>query len=236
MNRSQNLKLLSALVFSLMTIAPAANAGLITITLGNGEPIFSDSTPQILEILAAQTGQTGVFNGVHGNSVNDDPDLIGWLFNNGGAITDTIISASISIGLWDIDSSAAGDQLEAFTLDGFNFNTILNTMFEDSGGTSYEEFNVFTIDFDSSFFTNLTDGLLDVGLDIGGVGIKSDLSESPFNRYFLISSVLTIETEDFTEPDPDPEPEPTPVPEPSTLAIFALGMIGLASRRIKKQS
>lgn len=28
----------------------------------------------------------------------------------------------------------------------------------------------------------------------------------------------------------------TPVPEPSTLAIFALGMIGLASRRFKKQS
>jgi len=27
-----------------------------------------------------------------------------------------------------------------------------------------------------------------------------------------------------------------PVPEPSTLAIFALGMIGLASRRFKKQS
>ena len=28
----------------------------------------------------------------------------------------------------------------------------------------------------------------------------------------------------------------TVVPEPSTLAIFALGMIGLASRRFKKQS
>ncbi|MEY8199126.1 MAG: PEP-CTERM sorting domain-containing protein, partial [Colwellia sp.] len=29
---------------------------------------------------------------------------------------------------------------------------------------------------------------------------------------------------------------PSTVPEPSTLAIFALGMIGLASRRFKKQS
>jgi hypothetical protein len=28
----------------------------------------------------------------------------------------------------------------------------------------------------------------------------------------------------------------TSVPEPTTLAIFALGMIGLASRRFKKQS
>ena len=26
------------------------------------------------------------------------------------------------------------------------------------------------------------------------------------------------------------------VPEPSTIAVFALGMIGLASRRLKKQS
>jgi hypothetical protein len=32
------------------------------------------------------------------------------------------------------------------------------------------------------------------------------------------------------------EKPPTGVPEPSTLAIFALGMIGLASRRFKKQS
>ena len=29
---------------------------------------------------------------------------------------------------------------------------------------------------------------------------------------------------------------PTPVPEPTTLAVFALGLIGLASRRVKKQS
>jgi hypothetical protein len=32
------------------------------------------------------------------------------------------------------------------------------------------------------------------------------------------------------------EPPTTSVPEPSTLAMFALGMIGLASRRFKKQS
>jgi hypothetical protein len=31
-------------------------------------------------------------------------------------------------------------------------------------------------------------------------------------------------------------PEPPTVPEPSTLAIFALGIVGLASRRFKKQS
>jgi hypothetical protein len=31
------------------------------------------------------------------------------------------------------------------------------------------------------------------------------------------------------------EPKPSEVPEPSTLAIFSLGMMGLASRRFKKQ-
>ena len=36
--------------------------------------------------------------------------------------------------------------------------------------------------------------------------------------------------------DPNFEDPNTDVPEPSTLAIFALGMIGLASRRFKKQS
>ena len=34
----------------------------------------------------------------------------------------------------------------------------------------------------------------------------------------------------------DTTPAVNAVPEPSTLAIFALGMIGLASRRFKKQS
>jgi hypothetical protein len=33
-----------------------------------------------------------------------------------------------------------------------------------------------------------------------------------------------------------PGPGPVPVPEPSSLAIFALGIIGLALRRFKKES
>jgi hypothetical protein len=45
---------------------------------------------------------------------------------------------------------------------------------------------------------------------------------------FYVSYSLTGESTAPTEPDA------VPVPEPTTLAIFALGMIGFASRRFKK--
>jgi len=57
------------------------------------------------------------------------------------------------------------------------------------------------------------------------VGIEDEV-ESSVGIYIVYDGSLT-----FNEPQPD-----VSIPEPSTLAIFALGMIGLASRRFKKQS
>jgi len=236
MNKYKIYKLLSVLVFSLIAIIPAANAGLIDITLGNGSSGLSDGdTPNGLDILAIQSSEAGVFQGAIGHDLFTDPEEVNWLFDNGGAITDTIIAASLSFGIWDLDSAAPGSQLFNFSLDGFNYTPVLDTQFE-AAATLTGEYNIFTINFDSSFFTDLTDGLLSVALDVTGNGFTSSSDLTNFNKYLLIYSSLTIETQDFVEPEPDPDPEPTPVPEPGTLAIFALGMIGLASRRFKKQS
>jgi hypothetical protein len=71
-----------------------------------------------------------------------------------------------------------------------------------------------TADFDISWHGGLTDVE-------GGwrSGLTSGLNyDNIWQRYVLVDS------------------GPASVPEPSTLAIFALGMIGLASRRFKKQS
>ena len=51
---------------------------------------------------------------------------------------------------------------------------------------------------------------------------------------YVLFHVNALET--FVVREASDEPEPSNVPEPSTLAIFVLGMIGLASRRFKKQS
>jgi hypothetical protein len=66
--------------------------------------------------------------------------------------------------------------------------------------------------------------------DISITHFKSGVYQTKQSRYsnddvFLDPVVLTIGSQNNI----------TDVPEPSTLAIFALGMIGLASRRFKKQ-
>lgn len=230
MNKFKIYNLLTALIF---LITPVANAGLIDITLGNGSSGLSDGdTPNGLDILAVQSAESGVFKGAIGHDFFEDPEEVNWLFDNGGAITDTIIGASLSFGIWDLDSAAPGSQLSSFILDGFDYTSVLDTQFE-AAATLTGEYNIFTINFDSSFFTGLTDGLLSVALDVTGNGFTSSSDLTDFNKYFLIYSSLTIETQDFVEPEPDPEP-PVKVPEPSTLAIFALGFMGIGLRRFKK--
>ncbi|WP_259368508.1 MULTISPECIES: PEP-CTERM sorting domain-containing protein [unclassified Colwellia] len=66
------------------------------------------------------------------------------------------------------------------------------------------------------------DNAIGIGFDLGSLktGEKIDI------KYNYVMG-LSVDTLDIPRTD---------VPEPSTLAIFALGMIGLASRRFKKQS
>jgi len=221
-------KILSAIVFPLFLLIPTANAGTINYTLGNGSTGFVDGdTPGILEILNAQSGQAAPFNGVIGHSVITDPNNVNWLFNY-GAITDTIINASLSFGIWDLDSAASGSQLDSFSVEGTDLTADLNTMFE-VAATNYNEYNEFTLNFDNSFFANVADGLFSVDLDIGGQGFQTAFNESNFNRYFLLSSTLTIETEDVVMPGPDPKP----VPEPTTLLLLAGAIAGLRLRASK---
>jgi len=90
------------------------------------------------------------------------------------------------------------------------------------------------IGFDSVEFKFVTKQFVNGQIHQGGIHIgalaefdERSVETTPFpiraNRYYNYI--------DFTKIDSNVE-----VPEPSTLAIFALGMMGLASRRFKKQS
>jgi len=241
--KSLRINALAALcVFIMFTITPTANAGIITITLGNGVSGLSDGDfPSACDLLCVppnlgiMLGQPAPFNATHGNDFNLNPDSVNWLFDF-GVITDVIINASFSFGIVDHDSASAGDQVDAFSLDGVNLTTVLNTLFEAGGGAADREYKVYTLNLDNSFFSKLADGFFSADLDIGGSGLITNgtsgaVNPTDGNAYGLIYSTLTISTQDSSDPDPDPEP----VPEPSTLAIFALGIVGLASRRFKKQ-
>ena len=225
-------KLLSALVFSLFVLSPTANAGIININAGNLAHTLTDGNVHSgFDILGHLGLASAPFDQVYGGPFTE-PGNAHWQFDNLGAITDTIVSASIKIGIWDLDSAATGNQLDSFFLDGIDFFSGLNTVFE-AEGSNYNEFNVFTYNLDNSIFASLVDGQLNVDLDIGGNGYKESgndpLNELVNNKHFLVYSTLIINTEDFSEPDPEPEP----VPEPSTLLLFIAAMVGIRSR-IKK--
>jgi len=73
-----------------------------------------------------------------------------------------------------------------------------------------------------SFFTDDTgDGATAGPITLSGIGIRSLYWEDPGYSFAAIDNVWISNTSD--------------IPEPSTLAIFALGIMGLASRKFKTQ-
>ncbi|AAZ28718.1 PEP-CTERM sorting domain-containing protein [Colwellia psychrerythraea] len=229
MKPSNLLNLFSPLLISLMFLSPTANAGLITSDLGNATSGLVDGNSYALipDILTAQAGQPAPFDAGIGSELFGDPANVNWLFNY-GAITDTILSASFSFGIWDHDSAASGSQLDAFSLGSIDTTVALDAMFESGGGATDAQYSVYTFNLGATFFADLADGNFSVDLDIGGAGLQTALmggqvSETATNGYHLIYSSLNIVTEDSG-------PGPIPVPEPSTLLLFVLSLAGLKAR------
>ena len=224
-----------AAIFGLVMFAPIANAALITADLGNTSHGLTDGdTPTLVPtILDIQAGQAAPFDAGHGNELFADPASVNWTFNY-AAITDTILSATFSFGIWDHDTSASGSQLDAFSLDGTDTTTELNDLFEDVGGTggsADSQYKEYTINLSNSFFAALADGTFSVDLDIGGAGLQTALpmfgggvSETANNGYHLIFSTLSITTQDAGVP-------PTPAPEPAAWLLMLAGLGTLFVRR-----
>ena len=62
-----------------------------------------------------------------------------------------------------------------------------------------------------------------------------NLDNEPFETFANNGNPTLLYRESISAPPPPPPP-PSVVSGPNTLAIFALGLMGLASRRFKKQS
>jgi hypothetical protein len=210
-----------ALLFSVNT-----NAATITTTLGNDTGLTDGGVYSLIPtILSTQTGQPAPFDQGYGQELLEDPTALNWLFSY-TAFTETVVSATLTFGVFDIDTASPGSQLDAFSVNSTDLTSLLDGLFEskDSGDNVYNEF---TISLSSTFFAALQTGLFDVSLDVGGSGSQTDIfsgttSSTPSNGFHLLFSTLEITTRDTGGTDPS-----TSVPEPSTVALFTLALIGM---------
>ena len=223
LNKSTILPFISVI---LLATSPISYAGLITTSLGNTASGLSDGdTPSVIpELVNIQSGQSAPFNAGIGSDLFGS-DVVGWQFNY-AAIIDVIIGATLTIGIADHDSMSTGSQVNAFSGDGLDLTSELDTLFEGHGGSD-GEYNIYTIVLSNSFFADLADGSFLTSLDIGGSGLQTALpflgggvSETTNNGFHLVYSTLSITTDDTGT-----GPGPNPIPEPSTLMLFGLALL-----------
>ncbi|WDD97301.1 PEP-CTERM domain protein [Thalassomonas actiniarum] len=219
-------------LISMLILPNIANAGFISVTLGNDSPGFADgSTPTVFpEITGAQSGQDAPFDqgygadGLFGGSFDQN-----WTFAY-AAIATTITNATLTIGIADHDSSASGSQVGDFSLDGTGnalLSADLDTLFEAAGGATDGQYKVYTLSLDSSLFGELADGSATAALRLSGPGLVPDIfsggfAETANNGAFLIYSTLTITFDD---------PPTGDVPEPGAFALLALSLLLLYGKK-----
>ena len=209
-------------------VSASASAAIITVPLGNtSSGLVDGDTPTTVALAGIQGGQPSPFDsGIGSDALSFLPNAAAFSFLY-AAITDTILSATLTIEIADHDSAGAGSQLDNFSLDGTDFTSELDTLFEASGGDDME-FNSYTLTLASSFFASLADGTLNVDLDLGGTGLAfsivgGSIVATAGNGFHLISSTLVIETDDGSGGGPM-----KPVPGPTTLVIMAIGLLGVS--------
>lgn len=220
------------LLLSLIGAMNTVQAGSIVDTLGNGgSGLADDGIYELADILAVQSGQTAPFDAAIGNDLLGPNFSAAWQ-HSFGPVTDTISSAIFAFGIYDHDSAASGDQVSAFTINGFDLTAELNGLMNAPAQGGDAQFDIFALDLSQTILDSLVGGTGDIALDLAGPGLVPTLfplgsvnppTESAFNGAYLIYSSLDITTEDAP---------PSTVPETPVYLLLFLGLAMLiVSRR-----
>ena len=180
------------------------------VTLGNQD--FADgATPTTGAFLAAGAGEPAPFDGVFiGSDVTGPNFSASWTFSYGAL--SGVTAGSLTLGIYDHESSAAGNQVASFTLNGIDLTSDLNTLFESHGGASRED-NVYTLTLPGSTFAALGTGTALFSLTLQGPGLGI-LGPTSFNGAALDFSTLSITSQET--------PPPPTVAEPGTASLVLL--------------
>lgn len=194
-------------------------------TLGSPTPSFTDGQAPIgtATYNAAVAGNAAPFNGFIGSDVTGPNFSASWSYSY-APIVGTIGSATLTLGLYDVDSSASGNQVALFTLSGTDLTASLNANLDSlHGGTGSTsgEYNIVTITLPASTFIALAGGTPALTLNLQGPGLGV-LGETPFNGAGLDFSTLTINTQ-------------TTVPEPGPCALATIGIAAIGWMRFRRR-
>ena len=214
-------KFLNAILASLiLCVSTSANAGLITITS--------------YDIENATTSGWGGWNHTYNGNINITGTNLADYTNGSGTLNDGIIGSYVN----DNQLFNTADNAEiTLYLDGY-YSIDSIKLFGGSNPNALPG-GIETIDV---FFGGITSTLAHVafGVDDFFSTTGSNLNGITTNmiKIFNVPSGNCCGAYNITEIEVigDLKNAPEQVPEPYTLAIFALGIIGLASRRFKKQS
>jgi hypothetical protein len=230
-------KFLTAALLLVLGGLQAASAAMYTSSLGNLIRGYNDGdSPAVVDlgqVLPPPFVRSHPFDQGHGSDVlsfvgNFDES---WTHSY-GAIAEEILSASITIGIYDHDSAATGSQLSSFVVESLDRTAMLNAQFEVAGDGLDGMYNEYTINLDVSIFASLADGSALVSLALQGPGLVTPLFPLPgpnapqevtTNGANLIYSTLTINTLTINT---------VPIPAAAPLFLSAIAAFGLYRRRV----
>jgi hypothetical protein len=202
----------------------SAKADVIT-SLGNTASGLINGTHYAgAPILAAQSGQASPFNGPCGSdaSVNCSAS---WTFAYILGAGETVDAATLTLGIYDIDSAASGDQVGSFTLTGgddltSSLNAVSETL-DGGSGSPNSYYDVLEITIPTTSFTVLDGGSATFNLALAGPGLGI-LGNTTHNGASLIFSTLDLQTGTASS-----------VPEPSMWSLMLAGIVGIALFRAR---
>jgi len=207
-------------------ILSSAKADVVT-SLGNTASGLTNGTHYLgAPILSAQSGQVSPFNAPCGSDASANCST-SWMFTYTLGAGETVDGATLTLGIYDIDSAAAGDQVGSFTLTGGDdLTSALNAVSEalDGGsGSPNSYYDVMEITIPTTSFTVLDGGSATFNLALAGPGLGV-LGSTTHNGASLIFSTLDLQTETGTV---------SSVPEPSMWSLMLAGIVGIALFRAR---